>query len=121
MDIPEPWCVLCNQVLESASHRFLKCPAAKPLWFTTCWGFKHPLIGAKFKECAIVFSKPQAPIMVQPVIRWSPSPLGFIKLNVNAAIAQNNSALAVVARNEHGTVLKAWSKILPKRSITNCS
>nr|POF26873.1 hypothetical protein CFP56_45607 [Quercus suber] len=73
-------------------------------------------IGAKFKECAIVFSKPQAPIMVQPVIRWSPPPLGFIKLNVDAAIAQNNSALAVVAKNEHGTVLKAWSKILPKRS-----
>ena len=54
--------------------------------------------------------------MVQPVIQWSPPPLGFIKLNVDASIAQNNSALAVVARNEHGTVLKARSKILPKRS-----
>ena len=54
--------------------------------------------------------------MVQLVIRWSPPPLGFIKLNVVAAIAQNNLDLAVVARKEHGTVLKAWSKILPKRS-----
>ena len=54
--------------------------------------------------------------MVQPVIQWSPPLLGFIKLNMDAAIPQNNSTLAVVARNEHGTVQKAWSKILPKRS-----
>lgn len=42
--------------------------------------------------------------MAQPVIRWSPPPLGFIKLNVDAAIAQNNSALAVFAKNEHESV-----------------
>lgn len=29
MDIPVPWCVLCNQEVESASHLFLKCPVAK--------------------------------------------------------------------------------------------
>ncbi|KAL0008877.1 hypothetical protein SO802_010379 [Lithocarpus litseifolius] len=40
MDIPEPWCVLCNQEVESASHLFLKCPVAKALWFAACWGFK---------------------------------------------------------------------------------
>ncbi|KAL0006983.1 hypothetical protein SO802_008485 [Lithocarpus litseifolius] len=178
LDIPEPWCVLCNQEVESATHLFFKCPAAKALWFATCWGFKseevhlaHPCdiikvileppasicqahdlwlvslkmaltleeiwcicnavihqkghvdlqasigrIGAKFQECTKVFSKPQAPLMAQPVIRWSPPPSGFIKINVDAAIAQNNSALAVVARNNHGLVVKAWSKTLPKRS-----
>ena len=73
-------------------------------------------IEAKFKECANVFSKPQASLSAQPVIRWSPPPLGVIKINVDAAIAQNNSAIAVVARNENGYVLKAWSKLLPKRS-----
>ena len=57
-------------------------------------------IGEKFKECTRVFSYPQTSIMVQPVIRWSPPPLEFIKLNVDAAIAQNTSALAVVTRNE---------------------
>ena len=72
-------------------------------------------IREKFKECTIVFSYPRTS-MVQPVIRWSPPPLEFIKLNVAAAIAQNTSALAVVARNEQGVVLKAWSKIMPKRS-----
>ena len=35
IDISEPWCLLCNQEVESASHLFLKCPAAKALW-----GFK---------------------------------------------------------------------------------
>ena len=39
-----------------------------------------------------------------------------IKVNVDAAIIQNNSAIAVVARNDHEVVLKAWSKLLPKRA-----
>ena len=45
-----------------------------------------------------------------------PTSFGIYQAHVDASIAQNNSALAVVARNEHGTVLKARSKILPKRS-----
>ena len=73
-------------------------------------------IGEKFKECTRVFSHPQNSKMVQPVIHWSPPPSEFIKLNVDAAIAQNTSALAVVAKNEQGAVLMAWSKIMPKRS-----
>ena len=40
MDITEPWCVLCNQEVESASHLFFKCPATKALWFAACWGFR---------------------------------------------------------------------------------
>ena len=35
---------------------------------------------------------------------------------MDAAISQNNSALAIIVRDAHGFVLKAWSKILPKRS-----
>ena len=31
MDITEPWCVLYNQEVESASHLFFKCPAVKAL------------------------------------------------------------------------------------------
>ena len=40
MDISEPWCVLCKQEVESASHLFFKCPATKVLWFAACWGFR---------------------------------------------------------------------------------
>ena len=178
MDISEPWCVLCNQEVESAAHLFLKCPAAKAIWFSACWGFKSDeahlalpsdiikvilepppalcqvqdmwlvflnmaltleeiwcirnaiiylegnidlqesirRIGTKLNECAKVFPFPQAPLAEQPVVHWSPPPLGYIKLNVDAAISQNNSALTIIARDAHGFVLKAWSKILPKRS-----
>ena len=72
-------------------------------------------IGEKFKEYSRVFSLPQNSLMAQPKIRWSPPPTNFVKLNVDAAIAQNSSAIAVVARNEQGAVLMAWSKMLPKR------
>ena len=178
MDISEPWCVLCKQEVESTSHLFFKCPAAKVLWFAACWGFrskdvqvtqpwdiikiileppesscqahdqwmvslkmaltleeiwyihntiihqKGPFdiqasigrIGEKFKEYSRVFSLPQNSLMAQPKIRWSPPPTNFVKLNVDAAIAQNSSAIAVVARNEQGAVLMARSKMLPKRS-----
>ena len=73
-------------------------------------------VWTKLNECAKVFFIPQAPLAEQPVVHWSPPPLGYIKLNVDAAISQNNSALAVIARDAHGFVLKAWSKILPKKS-----
>ncbi|KAL0012073.1 hypothetical protein SO802_007181 [Lithocarpus litseifolius] len=43
----------------------------------------------------------------QPIVHWSSPPLGYIKLNVDVAISQNNSALAVIARDAHGFVLKA--------------
>ena len=45
-----------------------------------------------------------------------PTSFGIYQAQCGCGYAQNNSALAVIARNEHGTILKAWSKILPKRS-----
>ena len=44
------------------------------------------------------------------VCRWEPPPPGWIKLNVDAAVAESFSALAVVARDDKGIVSKAWSK-----------
>nr|POF20206.1 hypothetical protein CFP56_35992 [Quercus suber] len=40
-----------------------------------------------------------------------PPPSGWIKLNVDAAVAESSSALAVVARDDKGIASKAWSKI----------
>ena len=40
MDINNPCNLLCNHELEFPLHLFFKCPAAKALWFTICWGFK---------------------------------------------------------------------------------
>ena len=42
---------------------------------------------------------------------WVPPPSNWIKINSDAAFSASNSALAVVARNHHGEVIKAWSKL----------
>ena len=42
---------------------------------------------------------------------WMPPPRNYIKLNVDAAVSQAFTSLAVVARNESGEVLKVWTKI----------
>jgi hypothetical protein len=40
------------------------------------------------------------------------TPLGLIKLNVNAAITNDASWIAVVARDENGNLLGLWAKDL---------
>ena len=42
---------------------------------------------------------------------WFPPPRNYIKLNVDAAVSQAFTFLAVVARNDFGEVLKVWAKI----------
>ena len=42
---------------------------------------------------------------------WFPLPRNYIKLNVDAAVSQAFTSLAVVARNDFGEVLKVWAKI----------
>ena len=38
LEVDDPTCLLCNQESESICHLFLKCPIARALWFSTCWG-----------------------------------------------------------------------------------
>ncbi|KAK9990719.1 hypothetical protein SO802_025704 [Lithocarpus litseifolius] len=38
MDIEDTYCVLCDQECETSTHLFVKCPVAKALWFSVCWG-----------------------------------------------------------------------------------
>ncbi|KAK9983012.1 hypothetical protein SO802_032537 [Lithocarpus litseifolius] len=45
---------------------------------------------------------------VQPISTWTPPPLGWVKLNVDAALSNSKSALAVVARNHLGEILFIW-------------
>ena len=40
MDIKDTCCVLCDQECETSSHLFIKCPVAKALWFSVCWGLR---------------------------------------------------------------------------------
>lgn len=41
---------------------------------------------------------------------WKCLPSGVIKLNIDAAVARDSTSLAVVARDDHGQVLKAWKR-----------
>ena len=40
MDIEDTCCVLCDQECETSTHLFVKCPVAKALWFSVCWGLR---------------------------------------------------------------------------------
>ena len=73
-------------------------------------------IGARLKECSLVFSHLEIHMFAQPNVGCSPPSISTIKLNVDAAVSLSNTALVVVARNEHGVVLKVWAKIMPKFS-----
>lgn len=33
-------CVLCGHSFESICHLFFRCPAARAIWFSTCWGLR---------------------------------------------------------------------------------
>lgn len=33
-------CVLCGHSFESVCHLFFHCPAARAIWFSTCWGLR---------------------------------------------------------------------------------
>lgn len=45
---------------------------------------------------------------------WKKPPTGFIKLNVDSAVSQVSTSIAVMAINEAGGVIKAWARTLPK-------
>ena len=42
---------------------------------------------------------------------WIPPTLGWIKINTDAAISNNVSTLAAIARNTKGEVLQVWTKL----------
>ena len=70
----------------------------------------------RFRECALILAQtvPTSPKPTPP--KWTPPPLGFIKLNTHAAISDSSSALAVIARDSNGAVIKAWARFAPKHS-----
>ena len=70
-------------------------------------------INTKFKECSRILSPCEIPYPSKTFVKWTPTLVGTIKLNVDVAISQSNAALVVIAKNKHGAVLKVWAKIIP--------
>lgn len=50
--------------------------------------------------------------------KWQPPQQGWVKLNTDAATARKSNAIAVVARDHKGDVLKIWARIIPPCSPT---
>ncbi|KAL0007081.1 hypothetical protein SO802_008583 [Lithocarpus litseifolius] len=73
------------------------------------------LIHHKLAEYSLVWSStvPPPASIVASLHKWNPPPFGWIKLNTNAAIGEQSNAIAVVARNHIGEVLKVWARSSP--------
>ena len=56
-------------------------------------------------------SEPDVVCSTQINAKWIAPEVGTIKLNVDAATSNGKAVIAVVARNHHGEVIKAWSKL----------
>ncbi|XP_075675255.1 uncharacterized protein LOC142644554 [Castanea sativa] len=68
------------------------------------------LIKKRTLEYAKTFSKEEAVAKDKSANGWEALEDGWIKINVDAAVTENATALAVVARNKNGEVLKVWSR-----------
>ena len=67
-------------------------------------------INFKFLEFSTLLESKKPSSAAPVVFRWEPPPPGWIKLNVDAAVAKSSFALTIVARDDKGIVSKAWSK-----------
>ncbi|KAL0010400.1 hypothetical protein SO802_005508 [Lithocarpus litseifolius] len=65
-------------------------------------------VHAKFSEFSKVFSPVIHPSPEESIAAWSPPPEDWIKINVDAALNDTRSALAVAARDNHGEVIRIW-------------
>ena len=60
--IDDPSCVLCGCEIESSCHIFLKCPVAKAIWHSSCWGLRADElhISSSSDIVKLVLNPPQA-------------------------------------------------------------
>lgn len=66
----DPLCALCQQDTESPIHLFMKCPIARALWHSCCWGFRPEdhLITTSEDIIKVTIHPPDSPC--PPEDRW---------------------------------------------------
>ncbi|XP_023884279.1 uncharacterized protein LOC111996524 [Quercus suber] len=72
------------------------------------------LIHHRLKEASLVLDvcAPSVPNPdPSPGLSWAPPPLGWIKINTDAALSSSKVSLAVLARDHNGVPIKAWARI----------
>ena len=71
-------------------------------------------IHSRFHECSLSLYTPTTPKTPTTQHLWTPSPLGWIKINVDAIVSANLASIAVVSRNHSGTPIKIWARTIKK-------
>lgn len=65
----------------------------------------------RFAEFTSLMSVEKPPTNTRVQHTWIPPPTGWIKFNIDVAISNKAIALAAIARNDKGDVLKVWAKL----------
>ena len=68
------------------------------------------MLNHKFQEMVIVDDQIANQTPPKKIL-WTKPPPSTVKLNVDAACSSNSSWLAVVARDDQGSILKGWTKV----------
>ncbi|KAL0000486.1 hypothetical protein SO802_014267 [Lithocarpus litseifolius] len=68
------------------------------------------MVQRRFLEITNVYTNSDPSSLCQQAIHWTLPPLGWIKVNVDAAFSNSRSALAVVARDYNGNICNIWAR-----------